>query len=691
METEIPEISAVKPHSQNYRNAAFLGILALVVAAAIIRSAIATSLDSFTVDEAYHIGAGVSYVRTGDFRLNPEHPPLVKLWVGTIVSALGYDSSPIRPLVDKNDERDFVETDVYFKNDPDSIRTETRAAMFALNGILLFVLGLAVRRLFGEVPAIGTIVFLAIDPTVAAHLPVVMTDLPVTLLSATTILLCFNAFRTLRPTDIVSCGVCLGLTLGAKHSAIVTLSAVGLIGTGMALWPTAGVIVSRRIRGLAALLAVMVLGMTVLWSLYLFRFNESPASADEQFNRPTAEKISDVRSPLYRGGLNLMLKAHLFPRAYIWGLADTIRAGAEGRVNTVLAFGKLYYSKGPNYYFPGAIASKLPIGLILLVLIGGVLIILRRVPASFNAPLLAIAIFAALFLAVLLSGSTYGGIRHAMPIVPFLAIVASMAVYAAARHRSRLLRAGVGLTLLMAAVSAVFVMRPWEYFNEAVGGPGKGYLYFNDEGVDLSLRKSDLRWYFDSELRPTGEIPFILYPGSSYTRKKYKLDWIGHDEARDAAKLGSETLDATFIISAKLISPRLWWDAGDQFRTAAPAARMGNLLVYKGTFDISFLKAGILYYDAIDDIYSDKPNTDEAIDLLTKSAALDPKAFFVSLELGNQCLKLGKREAAIEAYKMALANDPAKDEVWESLSRQLDLVASEPLEQINPLRNPEIE
>jgi hypothetical protein len=691
METQTSKLSAVTPHRRNYRNASFLCILALVIAAAIVRSAVVTSLDSFTVDEAYHIGAGVSYVRTGDFRLNPEHPPLVKLWVGAIVSALGYDSSPIRPLVDKNDERDFVETDVYFKNDPEVIQTETRVAMFAFNGILLFIFGLAVRRLFGELPAIGTMVFLAIDPTVAAHMPVAMTDLPVALLSATTILLCFNAFRTLRPTDIVSCGVCLGLTLGTKHSAIVTFAAVGLIGVVAALWPASGVSRGHRIRGLAAVLAVVILAMSVLWSLYLFRFIESPASADEQFNRPTAEKVSDVRSPLYRSGLNLMLRAHLFPRPYIWGLADTIRAGAEGRVNTVLAFGKLYYSKGPNYYFPGVIASKLPIGLILIVLIGGVLIVFRKIPVGFEAPLLAMAGFAGLFLLVLLSGSTYGGVRHAMPIFPFLAIVASMAIYGAVKYRSWLLRTVVGLTLLMAVVSAVFVMRPWEYFNEAAGGPGKAYLYFNDEGVDLSLRKSDLRRYFDSELRPTGEIPFILYPGSSHTRKKYKLDWIGRDDARDAAKLNSGMLDATFIMSAKMIAPRLWWDAGDRFRTATTVARMGNLLVYKGAFDISFLRAGNLYYDAIDDIYSDKPNTDQAIDLLTRSATLDPKAFFVSLELGNQYLKIGKREAAIEAYKVALANDPAKDEVWESLSLQLNLMASEPINQIAPLRNPEIE
>jgi hypothetical protein len=45
----------------------------------VIRSAVATRLDSFTIDEHYHITAGVSYARLGDYRLNPEHPPGVYL------------------------------------------------------------------------------------------------------------------------------------------------------------------------------------------------------------------------------------------------------------------------------------------------------------------------------------------------------------------------------------------------------------------------------------------------------------------------------------------------------------------------------------------------------------------------------------------------------------------------------------
>ena len=35
-----------------------------------------------TQDELAHIPAGYSYVRYSDYRLNPEHPPLVKMMAG---------------------------------------------------------------------------------------------------------------------------------------------------------------------------------------------------------------------------------------------------------------------------------------------------------------------------------------------------------------------------------------------------------------------------------------------------------------------------------------------------------------------------------------------------------------------------------------------------------------------------------
>jgi dolichyl-phosphate-mannose--protein O-mannosyl transferase len=111
------------------RSRLFFFLLILIVAGAIVRSAIATRLDDFTFDEAYHIAAGVSYVQRADFRLNPEHPPLVKLWVGSLMSATGFHLSALRAFHDKYDERHFAEEDVFFRNDAESVQRRSRIAM----------------------------------------------------------------------------------------------------------------------------------------------------------------------------------------------------------------------------------------------------------------------------------------------------------------------------------------------------------------------------------------------------------------------------------------------------------------------------------------------------------------------------------------------------------------------------------
>lgn len=127
--------------------AAFLCTVLVLVGLGILRSAVTTRLDGFTIDEAYHIAAGVSYVRYHDFRINPEHPPLVKLWVGSIISATGFQLGPLRQFSDKPDERSFTEGAVFRENDPASVQRRARVAMFVLNSLLLISLAFALRRI----------------------------------------------------------------------------------------------------------------------------------------------------------------------------------------------------------------------------------------------------------------------------------------------------------------------------------------------------------------------------------------------------------------------------------------------------------------------------------------------------------------------------------------------------------------
>jgi hypothetical protein len=674
------------PEASGISSRHFVLLLLLLVGGAIVRSAISTRLDGFTLDEPYHIATGVSYVRYADFRINPEHPPLVKLWAGAFLSATGFHLNPIRVFVDKADERDFAEKDVYLDNDFHSVQRRTRIAMWTLNGLLLVFLALAIRRALGSGVALGTLLFLAIDPTVAAHLPVVMTDLPVSLLSAAAVILASRAFEGWRWQDLAACAIALGLALATKHSAPVVL--IFVLGSGAVLalvlplsWPH-----SSRLPRFVKLAAVTVGALIVLWSSYFFRFAESNAGHDV-FNRLLTEKISDVRSPAYRFVLNTMATSHVVPRPYVWGFADTIRSGLEGRAFPITAFGRPYVNTAPRYFFPAVILLKLPIGLDVLVLIGLFFFVTRRLSPELDVSLSMVLAASALFLLVLASGSTYAGIRHALPVVVLLAIIGGVAVHAGVFSTSRVWKVVVTLALIVAALSALPVMRPWEYFNEIVGSRN-AYLYFSDEGVDLSQRGNELEEYYRRVLEPLGEVPLLGYEMGEAERIARHLDWLGRDLKRDEARLNSPVFSGTILADARFLGKKPFWDT-PSLRTAVPTSRFGNLLIFRGTFPSNL--GGKFYFDALGKIFAQKPDLDAAERLLRQSLASDPTAFFVNIQLGNVCVKRSSRECASRAYSDALQYAPNDSQLRGLIEAQIKRVSSEPLNQIQDLRDPFME
>jgi tetratricopeptide (TPR) repeat protein len=90
-------------------------------------------------------------------------------------------------------------------------------------------------------------------------------------------------------------------------------------------------------------------------------------------------------------------------------------------------------------------------------------------------------------------------------------------------------------------------------------------------------------------------------------------------------------------------------------------------------------------------IYPEKPDLEAAERLLLRSVRLEPRGFFVDIELGNLCLKRGSRENALQAYSDALQHAPNDSELRRSIEEQIKRVSSEPLGQVPELRNPFLE
>jgi tetratricopeptide (TPR) repeat protein len=265
-----------------------------------------------------------------------------------------------------------------------------------------------------------------------------------------------------------------------------------------------------------------------------------------------------------------------------------------------------------------------------------------------------------------------------------------MTIATAFHSKGITIRVFVLLALLAALASALPVLRPWEYFNEIVSGADKGYLYFDDDGVDLGQRTKELASYYQQVIQPTGEVPFISYGISSAEKKARGIDWLGADLKRDESRMNESAFSGVVLINARSLSRRLWWDM-PMLRAATPVARFGNLLVFRGTFDMRPRVARQLYGLGASRVFASKPDLEAAERMLKESVAADPGAFFVYIELGNVYLQRGSRSEAEQAYISALEHAPPEPSLRHSIQNQISLLRAQPSQQIAPLRDPGLE
>lgn len=656
----------------------------LLLALALGHSLWATSLDGFTIDEPYHIASGASYLRWGDYRLNPEHPPLVKLAAAVAVPPSVLHLAPLQLLTEKWQERNFTQKAVFQDSDSARVRRRARAALFTFNILLLAALAGILRRIFGSGIALAALLFLALDPTVSAHMPVVMTDLPMALLGTIALCLAILALRDRHSLDWILLGVASGLLLATKHSAPLIALPLLLGCIGVLAWQAG----HRQAVGKQALGLVTAgaLSLVVLWGTYGFHYRESSGlSAQgqpvETFNRPLAAKIADLHSPLMRGALTLAQQLHLLPRAYLWGLADTLRAGVEGRPLWIEAFGHSYQGKAP-WWIPFAdLVVKLPSGFLVLAIIGIALLLSRRLPAEVSLPMAGVAGMAAIFmLFIAQNGIFYAGLRHWLFVVPLLAIGAATAARSFWGSPIYWWRAVPVAAVLWIAVAVLPQRRIWEYHNELAGGSRDAWLSFANESVDLGQRTPEFISFYQNHIAPA---PVMV----GYMALSEQLKAAGVKEWEpQPQEIGDGKVNGWLCLRAPDLSLRDWYDM-PSMRNVQPTARFGNLLLYHGDFYLPRVAAEILRFRAmkmLDEAGSDKRLVEQ---FLLKAIALDSHSLTAAIELGNFALGRSETEQALHWYGLARMDAAADDpDLLHDINRQIELIKGGGT--VPPLRNP---
>jgi hypothetical protein len=515
---------------------------------------------------------------------------------------------------------------------------------------------------------------------------VALTDLPVTLLSATAVLMAWVGFRSGRMADAVLAGVTLGLALGAKHTALIVAVVVTGVGFGILLRAR-----EKHFRQLRQLCAVLLVAWATLWGLYRFRFNESREGTD-LFNRPLSLKIADLHKPVLRNAVALMGRAHVLPRSYLWGLADILHVGIEGRITPVYFLGRTYEKRAPIYFFPTVILVKLPLALTALAVAGFVLVFgTRKREWPGREPLVVMLVLGGVLMITLAAGTTsYAGIRHGMIVYPSMALLAAAAVEIARQRRSATLMAGFVLAAVLAIVSAIPVLRPWEYYNEIVGMQNS-WRYFSDEGSDSGQRLKEIAAYYHSHLEPNGELPYIDYLGLEIEGRRRGIKsmqslWKDNPEA-DSSNL----IRGTLLVAAPSL---VWYPLAYDYTpllAVKPVDRFGCMLVYRGTYDLPALRAGRFVFRAYDSEYSAHPDLAKAAEYMSTALQVYPRVYYRWIELGNIQLRRGLRGESLQAYENARKYVPQGDEILRLLDEQIRRVRVDDLKAVPILRNPRLE
>lgn len=146
-------------------------------------------------------------------------------------------------------------------------------------------------------------------------------------------------------------------------------------------------------------------------------------------------------------------------------------------------------------------------------------------------------------------------------------------------------------------------------------------------------------------------------------------------------------ITGTFLVHAKAIMRNTDMSA---LRDVEPSDRIGNLLIYNGTYRLPALRITPLRRKADQLLRSKNPDPKRAEVFLRRLVKLDPSQSGAHIWLGNISLSRHATEDAIAEYSNA-ANNVRDPQMKATLQRQVDLLKRGAWDGLQPIRVPERE
>jgi len=614
--------------------------------------------ESLTFDEEDHMYAGYQMWKNGDYGLNPEHPPLVKLLATLPVLGEKLWVPPLKGV--------FFKFEAYMggeewlaHNDGGSQRLVFRMRMAAalLAVALSLVVFFSTREWFGTTAALVALTLVVFDPNLLAHSGLVTTDLGATLFFLATIWAFFRFVKQPTMSRLAIAGVVFGLLLATKHSGV-TLGPMLAVLVGWEVAVAAkGTRVRTALRLAGSLAAMVLLAVGVLWAFYGFRYAARPAGLQLI---PTLAQYSQDLKPFDRGVIWWMAHLHLLPESYLMGMVD-IRVFAKEFTAFILGN---WYPHGVWWYFPVTISIKTTLGLIGLVLLAGFAIVtgkLGKGPKHSRALVYVLFVSVAYLATAGINGLNIG-VRHVLPLYALAAVIAGAGVAALAPLARGWKWACYGLVAAHAVSALCVLPSPLAYANEAWGGSGNTYKLLADSNVDWGQQLYQVKGWEDKHPGEECWFAYMVRPIIMPETYGVHCHVLPNGMAVNAGASGSElvppVVHGAVLLSASELSGALWpsreLNPYRALQTRKPDEEIDySVLVYRGDIPMESASGVSRAFLALSKLHAKQPQ--EAVALAEEGVKLAPDNLYAQWALGDSAAAAGKKDEARAAYNAAIA------------------------------------
>ena len=637
------------------RYVAGLVVLMLVVLGVEVVSTIRQQ--SLTWDEGDHIFAGYEIWKTGDFGLNPEHPPLVKM-LGTIpLLGLQLKSPPLQGRYFK-EEAYLDGRDLLFGNAPrygvDTLMLRTRLAVGTLTLVLALLVFFAGQEMFGTGAGLLALLMFVFEPNLLAHGAYVNTDMAVSCMLFGAVYAFYRYVKAPSVGRLVVTGLVSGLALAAKHSAVLLLPMLLLLAAGEVLFRerAASRVETRRriaLRLAGAIGVVVVIGVVVLWGFYGFRYEARPAGL--KLDPSLAQYVMPLR-PVEAHGILLLGRLHILPESFLYGLAD-VRSMANGMSSYI--FGKVY-AHGVWFYFPAVLVIKSTLGFLGMLLLAVVAIVSGRL--KHRREVLFLTVPPLFYLLIAMGSSLNIGARHILPLYVFFVVLAAGGAMALVRADRRWGWVVAVLVVMHVGSSALAYPNYISYSNEAWGGPTKTYRYLSDSNTDWGQQLKATKAYVDQHGIKDCWIAYFVAPfvlpsdyGIPCKRLPTPDSWFTHELIDVPAVIHGPV----FISAGDLNSFEFGASAlglYESFRSVKPTAFIQDgIFVFDGDFAIP--QASALSHTQRSEKLLKEKKVEDALAEAEKAESLTPGEYRAEMAMGDALVAAGRSSDAKGHYERA--------------------------------------